>query len=211
VYAVSSRPSARKRLTLSKVLLFKPRCLHCWGYNRAPHHTATATPPFSENPVRRKAGQPRAGTRGHAGAGHRRPIDFGLVIAQEPDGRLIRAVEREGPIRLADELVAQVLDRVGRALARVDRVRIDELAHLQVQVHSSAALFDVGPCYARPARHRGLLLEQVGAADQTSPLAEHVASVVNETTALVPSAPAEGAPYDKHWRLLVNVQVQPDL
>jgi len=57
----------------------------------------------------------------------------------------------------------------------------------------------------------GYLLAQVGAADKTSPLAEHVASVVNETTALVPSAPAEGAPYDQRWRILANVQVEPDL
>lgn len=61
------------------------------------------------------------------------------------------------------------------------------------------------------AQRLGYLLDQVGAADRTSPLAEHVASVVNETTALVPSAPANGAPYDKRWRLLANVEVEPDL
>jgi predicted transcriptional regulator of viral defense system len=61
------------------------------------------------------------------------------------------------------------------------------------------------------AQRLGYLLDQVGAADRTSPLAEHVTSVVNETTALVPSAPANGAPYDKRWRLLANVEVEPDL
>jgi hypothetical protein len=34
---------------------------------------------------------------------------------------------------------------------------------------------------------------------------------VNETTALVPSAPVEGAAYDTRWRLLANVEVEPDL
>jgi len=60
------------------------------------------------------------------------------------------------------------------------------------------------------AQRLGYILELVGAADKTSPLARYVASVVNETTALVPSAPADGAPYDKRWRLLTNVDVEPD-
>jgi len=75
-----------------------------------------------------------------------------------------------------------------------------------------AALVSLAPLSPVPWSQRlGYLLAQVGAADKTSPLAEHVASVVNETTALVPSAPAEGAPYDQRWRLLANVQLEPDL
>ncbi len=75
-----------------------------------------------------------------------------------------------------------------------------------------AALASLAPLSPVPwAQRLGYLLEQVGAAEKTSSLAEHVASVVNETAALVPSAPTEGAPYDKRWRLLVNVQVEPDL
>lgn len=61
------------------------------------------------------------------------------------------------------------------------------------------------------AQRLGYLLEQVGGADRASPLAEHVASVVNETTALVTSLPSKGAPYDKRWRLLANAEVEPDL
>ncbi len=61
------------------------------------------------------------------------------------------------------------------------------------------------------AQRLGHLLEQVGAGDKTEPLADYVAGVVNETTALVPSAPAEGAPHDARWRVMANVQVEPDL
>lgn len=75
-----------------------------------------------------------------------------------------------------------------------------------------AALASLAPLSPVPwAQRLGYLLEQVGAADKTGPLAEHVAIVVNETTTLVPIAPAQGAPYDKRWRLLANVQVEPDL
>ncbi len=61
------------------------------------------------------------------------------------------------------------------------------------------------------AQRLGYILEQVGAGGKTGPLAEYVASVVNETTALVPSASAEGAPYENRWRLLANVRVETDL
>ncbi len=85
------------------------------------------------------------------------------------------------------------------------------LAELAEQL-DPAALASLAPLSPVPwAQRLGHLLERVGAADKASPLAEHVASVVNETTALVASSPAEGAPYDKRWRLLANVQVEPDL
>jgi len=75
-----------------------------------------------------------------------------------------------------------------------------------------AALASLAPLSPVPwAQRLGYLLDQVGAADKTNLLAEHVASVVNETTPLVPNASAEGAPYDKRWRLLANVQVESDL
>lgn len=85
------------------------------------------------------------------------------------------------------------------------------LAELAERLDPSA-LASLAPLSPVPwAQRLGYLLEQVGAADRTSPLARYVASVVNETTALVPSAPAEGAPYAKRWRLLANVRVEPDL
>lgn len=57
----------------------------------------------------------------------------------------------------------------------------------------------------------GYLLELIGASAKTEPLARYVAGAVNETTALVPSSPAAGATHDSRWRLLVNVQVEPDV
>jgi len=75
-----------------------------------------------------------------------------------------------------------------------------------------AVLASLAPLSPVPwAQRLGYLLEQVGAGDKTEPLAQHVAGVVNETTLLVPSAPAGGAPYDARWRLMANVQVEPDL
>jgi len=75
-----------------------------------------------------------------------------------------------------------------------------------------AVLASLAPLSPVPwAQRLGYLLEQVGAGDKAEPLAEYVAGVVNETTALVPSAPAEGALHHARWRLLVNVAVEPDL
>lgn len=75
-----------------------------------------------------------------------------------------------------------------------------------------AILASLAPLSPVPwAQRLGHLLEQVGAGDATEPLAQYVAGVVNERTALVPSAPVVGAPYDARWRLLANVQVKPDL
>ncbi|HOD19120.1 MAG TPA: type IV toxin-antitoxin system AbiEi family antitoxin [Candidatus Fermentibacter daniensis] len=85
------------------------------------------------------------------------------------------------------------------------------LAELAEQL-DPAALASLAPLSPVPwAQRLGFLLERIGAADRAIQLARHVAGVVNETTALVPSAPVEGAPYDKRWRLLINVQVEPDL
>lgn len=73
-------------------------------------------------------------------------------------------------------------------------------------------LSSVAPLSPLPWSQRlGHLLEQVGAGDKTGPLAEHVAGAVNETTLLMPSASAEGTPHDARWRLVANVQVEPDL
>lgn len=75
-----------------------------------------------------------------------------------------------------------------------------------------AALASLAPLSPVPwAQRLGYLLEQVGAGDKAEVLAEYVDGVVNETTALVPSAPMGEAPHDARWRLLVNVPVEPDL
>ncbi|MFU8858527.1 MAG: type IV toxin-antitoxin system AbiEi family antitoxin [Deferrisomatales bacterium] len=75
-----------------------------------------------------------------------------------------------------------------------------------------AVLASLAPLSPVPwAQRLGHLLERVGAGDKTEPLAQYIAGVVNETTALVPSAPADEAPHDPRWRLLVNVSVEPDL
>lgn len=61
------------------------------------------------------------------------------------------------------------------------------------------------------AQRAGYLLDRVGAAGKTGPLARYVAEVVNEATALVPSAPATDSPLDPRWRLWVNHPVEPDV
>jgi predicted transcriptional regulator of viral defense system len=61
------------------------------------------------------------------------------------------------------------------------------------------------------AQRLGYLLDQVGAAEKTEPLARYVADTVNEATSLVPSRALEDGPYDARWRLTINVQVEPDL
>ena len=74
------------------------------------------------------------------------------------------------------------------------------------------ALASLAPLSPVPwAQRLGHLLELVGASDKAEPLARYVAGVVNETTALVPSVPADEAPYDARWHLLMNVSVEPEL
>jgi predicted transcriptional regulator of viral defense system len=85
---------------------------------------------------------------------------------------------------------------------------LSELAELL----EPAVLASIAPLSPVPwAQRLGYLLEQVEAGEKTDPLAEHVSGVVNETTKLVPSAPADGAAYEARWRLIANVPVEPDL
>lgn len=165
----------------------------------------------------------------HHGAAHQQPQVFQVVVAQNrppiacgevrvsfvarrnaaevPTVRLNTPrghLEVSTPEATAFDLVgypgrAGGLDNVATVLAELAE-RLDPAA--------LASLASLSP--VPWAQRLGYLLEQVGAADRTGPLAEHVASVVNETTALVPSAPAGGAPYDKRWRLLANVEVEAD-
>lgn len=80
------------------------------------------------------------------------------------------------------------------------------------EVLEPAVLASLAPLSPVPwAQRLGYILDQVGAGEKTKPLAEYVASVVNETTALVPSTPADGARHNTRWRLFANVQVEPDL
>lgn len=73
-------------------------------------------------------------------------------------------------------------------------------------------LSSVAPLSPLPWSQRlGHLLDRLGASEKTGPLAEYVAGAVNETTRLMPGAPAEGAAHDRRWRLLANVEVEPDL
>jgi predicted transcriptional regulator of viral defense system len=75
-----------------------------------------------------------------------------------------------------------------------------------------AVLASLAPLSPVPwAQRLGHLLEQVGASDKAESLARYFAGVVNETTALAPSAPTDEAPHDAQWRLLVNVSVEPEL
>jgi len=75
-----------------------------------------------------------------------------------------------------------------------------------------AQLAAIAPLSPVPwAQRLGYLLELVEAGDKAEPLAQYVASVVNETTSLVPSAAADGAAHNARWRLLLNTTVEPDL
>lgn len=72
-----------------------------------------------------------------------------------------------------------------------------------------AAVADLSPL---PWSQRlGYLLDQVGASDRAGPLSRYVAASVNDTAALLPGVPAEGASRDARWRLAVNALVEPDL
>ncbi len=75
-----------------------------------------------------------------------------------------------------------------------------------------ARLAAIAPLSPVPwAQRLGYLLELVEAGHKVEPLAKYVASVVNETTTLVPSAPADGTPLHARWRLFLNTTVEPDL
>lgn len=125
-------------------------------------------------------------------------LDFIEVLIVGGLDRLLHHHQQLGPRRR--HLHAGGLDNVATVLA--------ELA----EKLDGAVLASLAPLSPVPwAQRLGYLLEQVGAGDKAERLAEYVAGVVNETTALMPSAPPGKANHDARWRLLVNVPVEPDL
>ncbi|MGH7342477.1 MAG: type IV toxin-antitoxin system AbiEi family antitoxin [Candidatus Rokuibacteriota bacterium] len=80
------------------------------------------------------------------------------------------------------------------------------------EILDPVALASLAPLSPVPWSQRlGYLLDHVGAAEKTGPLARYVAEAVNETTALVPSMPAGDSPHDAGWRLRVNHRVEPEV
>lgn len=163
------------------------------------------------------------------GAAHQQPHVFQVVVAQNRPPITCREVRisfvarrnaADIPVALLNTPrghlavstpEATAFDLVGypRHAGGIDNIAT-VLGELAERV-DPATLASLAPLSPVPWVQRlGYLLEQVGAGDKTSPLAEYVASVVNETIALVPSAPSEGAPYNKRWHLLANFQVEPD-
>lgn len=61
------------------------------------------------------------------------------------------------------------------------------------------------------AQRLGYLLEHVGAGDRAELLKEHVRRRARNYTRLLPSAPAEGSPRSKDWRLFVNADIEADM
>jgi len=164
------------------------------------------------------------------GAAHQQPQVFQVVVAQSrppitcgevrvafvarhnaAEVPTIRLNTPRGPLAVSTP-EATAFDLVGYPQQAGG---IDNVATVLIELSERldpVTLASLAPLSPVPwAQRLGYLLEQVGAGDKTDPLVEHVARVVNEATALVPSTPTEGAPYDKRWRLLANVQVVPDL
>jgi len=61
------------------------------------------------------------------------------------------------------------------------------------------------------AQRLGYLFSLVGADEHADALSEHVARSSYDTVLLDPSGPKSGALRDARWKLLVNVEVEPDL
>ncbi|MCK5406135.1 MAG: type IV toxin-antitoxin system AbiEi family antitoxin [Candidatus Krumholzibacteria bacterium] len=61
------------------------------------------------------------------------------------------------------------------------------------------------------AQRLGYLFSLVGANEHADALSEHVARSSHDTVLLDPSGPKSGALRDARWKLLVNVEVEPDL
>ena len=61
------------------------------------------------------------------------------------------------------------------------------------------------------AQRLGYLFGLVGAKEHADALSEHVARSPHETVLLDPGGPKSGALRDARWKLLVNVEVEPDL
>ena len=62
----------------------------------------------------------------------------------------------------------------------------------------------------RWAQRLGHLLDGVGASDHTTALAEYVQQRAREYVALEPSLPSDSCKRDKKWRILVNIDVEPE-
>jgi predicted transcriptional regulator of viral defense system len=61
------------------------------------------------------------------------------------------------------------------------------------------------------AQRLGYLLSVVRASHLTEPLADHVARTARETVPLDPGFDSSAAPRDPHWKLSINVAIEPDL
>ena len=61
------------------------------------------------------------------------------------------------------------------------------------------------------AQRLGYLLERAGAADKVASLKAYIHSVAPEITALLPQQSTVGKRRDAHWKLIVNVDLEPDV
>lgn len=87
----------------------------------------------------------------------------------------------------------------------------DFITDLASEVIDADRLAQVAPLSPTPWSQRlGFLLELVGAAHLTDPLAAHVRSRVTETAPLSVAHDAEAAPRDHRWKLAVNWAVEPE-
>jgi len=75
------------------------------------------------------------------------------------------------------------------------------------QVLDSTAALSPAPW----AQRLGYLFSLVGADEHADVLSEYVARSPHEYVLLDPSGSKSGAPRDDRWKLLINVEVEPDL
>jgi predicted transcriptional regulator of viral defense system len=149
--------------------------------------------------------------------GQRRPIVCGRVrvtfLVRKHLGEVsVQTVNTPRGVVVVSTPEATALDLVGYeqqagGLNRVATV-LSELAE-RIDAERLAAAANAAPIVW--AQRLGHLLQQLGAADKTGPLQEHVGASAQKATPLAPGRPFRHSRRDTTWKVYVNADIEGDL
>lgn len=147
----------------------------------------------------------------------RRPLSCGQVRARFIVRKHLRRVPVQsfktprGPIR-ASTPEATAVDLVGycRRVGGLDQVAT-VLLELAEQIDPQKLLTAAKSAPIPWAQRLGYLLDIAGARESTRHLRAHVMANARQTVPLLPGTTRKEAPRDANWKILVNVDIEPDL
>lgn len=147
----------------------------------------------------------------------RRPIRCGAVRVEFLARKALATVPVQsvntprGPLRLSTP-EATAIDLVGyqKRVGGLDQVAT-VLSELRERLDGEKLVAAARTAPLPWAQRLGYLLERLGAADETAPLAAYVAAHARQSVPLLSDAPYESARRAKAWKLYANAEVEPEL